>query len=143
MKCGKVEYLSDKASQFLESVVKSKINAAICGMTGSGKTELVKWMMQFTGDEERIITIEDTRELHLEQVYPTKDIVELKVNENINYENAIKACMRMLPTWLLLSEARGPEVKDLLKCISTGAKICTTLHADNAASNPHSFSEYV
>ena len=136
MKKGKVEYLSDKAQELLMASVRSRLNTVICGLTGSGKTELVKYMMQFTRENERIITIEDTSELHLPVVYPKKDIVELKVNENIDYEGAIKACMRMLPVWLLLSEARGKEVKDLLKCISTGGKICTTLHADNAHQIP-------
>lgn len=136
MKHGNVEYLSDKARKLLESIIHAKMNTVICGLTGSGKTELVKWMMKFTSDSDRIITIEDTSELHLAEIYPTKDIVELKINENINYEESIKACMRMLPTWLLLSESRGPEVKDLLKSISTGGKICTTLHADNAHQIP-------
>lgn len=136
MKQGKVEYLSDKACELLAASIRSRFNTVICGLTGSGKTELVKYLMQFTKENERIITIEDTSELHLPAVYPTKDIVELKVNENINYEDAIKACMRMFPVWLLLSESRGKEVKDLLKSISTGGKICTTLHADNAHQIP-------
>lgn len=131
-----VDYISDKAMTLLTAIIQSRLNTVICGLTGSGKTELVKYLMRFTKSSERIITIEDTSELHLPQIYPEKDIVELKVNEHINYEGAIKSCMRMLPVWLLLSEARGPEVKDLLKCISTGAKICTTIHADNAHQIP-------
>lgn len=132
----KVEYLSEKANEILKRCVKSRLNFVVCGLTGSGKTELVKYLMRFTKEYERIITIEDTSELHLKEIYPKKDIVELKVNNFVDYEDAIKSCMRMLPVWLNLSEARGKEVKELIKCISTGAKIITTIHCDNAKQIP-------
>lgn len=126
----KINYLSKEANEFLKKCIKHRCNVVVCGLTGSGKTELVKYLMGFVRDSERIITIEDTLELHLPQLYPNKDIVELKVNEFVDYDMAIKSCMRMLPVWVDLSEARGKEIKELIKCISTGAKICTTLHTD-------------
>lgn len=134
---GKVHYLSKEANNFLMAAVRSKLNIFICGLTGSGKTELAKYLMGYTLPSERIITIEDTSELHLAKIYPEKDVVELKINEFIDYEKAIKSCMRMLPIWVLLSESRGKEVKELLKCISTGAKIISTLHVDDARQIPY------
>lgn len=136
MKGEKVNYLSELANRFLTLAVKQRLNTIICGLTGSGKTELTKHLMGKTEPSERIITIEDTSELHLAEIYKDKDIVELKVNEFVDYDGAIKACMRMLPVWILLSEARGKEVKELLKSISTGAKIISTLHTDNAKQIP-------
>lgn len=136
LKRGEVEYLSDKARDLLKACIIARQNTVICGLTGSGKTELVKYLVGVTKPSERIITIEDTSELHLKKIYPQKDIVELKVNSQIDYEGAIKTCMRLLPVWLLLSEARGKEVKDLLKCISTGAKIVTTIHTGDAKQIP-------
>ena len=133
---GDVKYLTDKANQLLKRCVKSRLNTVVCGLTGSGKTEFVKYLMQFTKPYERIITIEDTSELHLRDIYPDKDVVELKVNHFVDYDGAIKSCMRMLPVWVNLSEARGKEVKELIKCISTGAKIITTIHCDNAKQIP-------
>ena len=132
MKNDTVDYLSELANKLLTLAIKQRLNTIICGLTGSGKTELAKYAMSKTDPSERIITIEDTSELHLAEIYKDKDIVELKVNEFVDYDGAIKACMRMLPVWVLLSEARGKEVKELLKSISTGAKIVTTIHTDNA-----------
>lgn len=136
MKEGRVEYLSDYAKNLLCTAIKSQLNTVICALTGAGKTELVKYLMGNTKNSERIITIEDTSELHLPAIYPDKDIVELKVGDQVDYEGAIKNCMRMHPVWVLLSETRGKEIKDLLKCVSTGAKIATTLHTDNARDIP-------
>lgn len=136
MRKGKVQQLTEKAEAFLKAAVESRFNTVLCGLTGTGKTEWCKTLIKNTRPNERIITIEDTSELHLSTLFPEKDIVELKVNQFIDYEGAIKTCMRMLPTWLLLSEARGKEIKDLIKSISTGAKIITTLHADDARQIP-------
>ena len=136
LKTGEVEYLTDKARDLLKIAILSRMNTAICGLTGSGKTELIKYLVGVTRPSERVITIEDTSELHLKKIYPEKDIVEFKVNEIAGYEEVIKASMRLLPVWLLLSEARGKEVKDLLKCLSTGAKMITTLHTGNAKQIP-------
>lgn len=133
---GEIKYVTEQARQLLENFVRSRLNIVVCGMTGSGKTEAVKYLMGFTNFAERIITLEDTLELHLWNIYPEKDIVELKINEHIDYVDAIKSSMRMLPVWLLLSEARGKEIKELLQCISTGAKIVTTIHTDNARQIP-------
>lgn len=136
MKEGRVEYLSDFAKNLLQLAIKAKKNTVVCGLPGAGKTELAKFGMGSTNDSDRIITIEDTSELHLAAIYPEKDIVELKVNDYVDYEGAIKNCMRMHPVWVLLSETRGKEIKDLLKSVSSGAKIVTTLHTDDARDIP-------
>lgn len=132
----KQEYCSKEVINFFRTSIHSQLNFFIIGMTGDGKTELAKFLTSYIPSYERIITIEDTIELHLNKLYPKKDIVELKVGERVNYDQAIKSCMRMLPKWILLSEARGYEVKELLKSISTGAKIITTLHTDHVYNIP-------
>lgn len=136
MELGEVKYLSKRARKLIENCIQADFNHVFCGMTGSGKTEAIKYTCQFTAPENRIITIEDTSELHLVQLYPEKDIVELKVNEFIGYARSISTSMRMLPFWLLLSEARGAEIKYLLQSASTGAKLITSLHADDAHQIP-------
>lgn len=132
----KDDYCSPECLNFLHAMIKSKMNSVICGLTGSGKTELAKFLAGWINNWERIITIEDTLELHLLTIYPEKDIVELQVNDRVDYNGAISSCMRMKPTWILLSEARGYEIKELIKSISTGAKIITTLHTDDAREIP-------
>lgn len=130
------DYCTEECTNFLIAMIKAQLNSVICGLTGSGKTELAKFLSGYINPWERIITIEDTLELHLLTIYPDKDIVELQVGDIVDYNDAIKSCMRMKPTWILLSEARGYEVKELIKSISTGAKIITTLHTDDARQIP-------
>lgn len=130
------EYCPEDVIEFFKKGIISHLNYFIIGMTGDGKTELAKFLTSYIPNHERIITIEDTIELHLNQLYPQKDIVELKVNERVDYNHAIKSCMRMLPKWILLSESRGYEVKELLKSVSTGARIITTLHTDHVLNIP-------
>lgn len=130
------DYCSEECLNFLIAMIKAKMNSVICGLTGSGKTELAKYLAGHINRWERIITIEDTLELHLLTIYPNKDVVELQVNNIVDYDGAIKSCMRMKPTWILLSEARGYEVKELIKSISTGARIITTIHTGDARDIP-------
>ena len=130
------EYCPKVVIDFFKCSIRSHLNFFIIGMTGDGKTELAKFLASYIPEHERIITIEDTSELHLSQLYPYKDIVELKVNDRVDYNQSIKSCMRMLPNWILLSEARSYEVKELLKSISTGAHIITTLHTDQVFNIP-------
>lgn len=136
LKMVKQEYCPDNVIEFFKNSIRSHLNFFIIGMTGDGKTELAKFLTSYIIDYERIITIEDTIELHLNQLYPMKDVVELKVSDRVSYDDAIKSCMRMLPKWILLSESRGYEVKELLKSVSTGAKIITTLHTDHVLNIP-------
>lgn len=123
-------YCSDQIEQLLAACVKAKMNIIICGLPGVGKTELLKYLGGYIEDKERVITLEDNLELHFPAVYPSKDCVEFKVNDIFSYQAAIKASLRLLPTWLLVSEIRSTEVKYLLEAISTGTHCMSTIHAE-------------
>ena len=83
---------------FLENAVKAHMNIIMCGLPGSGKTELLKYLTRFVPDNERVITIEDNLEIHYADINPGKDAGELKVNEILfDYTKAIKACLRQNP----------------------------------------------
>ncbi|AWU40858.1 CpaF/VirB11 family protein [Erysipelothrix rhusiopathiae] len=129
-------YMSISALKFLKYAVRSKCNILVSGLPGAGKTELIKFLAGYISRDERIITIEDSYELHLKQIYPPLDTVEIKVDERFNYSQAIKASLRQRPNWLLLSEVRGSEIVDLLRCISTGASVMSTVHARSAMEIP-------
>lgn len=81
-------------------------------------------------------TIEDNLELRYSSINPQKDCVEIKVSDNFGYADALKASKRQLPTWVLLAEARGEEVKYLLENISAGVHCITTIHLDDAGKIP-------
>ncbi|MCH1981877.1 CpaF/VirB11 family protein [Ruminococcus sp. OA3] len=130
-------YCSVDIMNFLKNCIAAHCNVVVCGLTGSGKTELLKWLTRSIPAHERVITIEDNLEIHYRAINPGKDCVELKVHEELfSYTKAIKACLRQFPQWILLSEARSVEVKYLLEAFSTGHYGLTTLHTDDVRHIP-------
>ncbi len=129
-------YATKEELAFLANCVKAKMNIAICGEPGVGKTELAKYLSSFIPDSERVITIEDTMEWHYESIHPKADTIALKVGDKFTYFDAIKACLRQNPKWLMLSEARGEEVSAYIQQLSTGTNGITTLHCDAAKKIP-------
>jgi pilus assembly protein CpaF len=129
-------YCSEEILDFLIQCIRAHCSVAICGLPGAGKTELLKYLTQYISAAERVITIEDVLEIHYQKINPNKDCVEMKVAENFTYTEAIKACLRQLPKWIILSEARSTEVRYLLESLSTGASGLTTLHTDDVRNIP-------
>ncbi len=129
-------FCSEEVLGLLVCCMEAHCSVAICGLPGAGKTELLKYLTQYIPAEERAITIEDVLEIHYQKINPNKDCVEMKVAENFSYTQAIKACIRQLPKWIILSEARSTEVRYLLESLSTGASGLTTLHTDDVRNIP-------
>ncbi len=131
------DYVSLKLHDFLITCVEGHCNILVSGETGSGKTELVKYLASHIKEDEKIITIEDTLELHLDKIYPTRDIVAMKTNNIASYSDVLVACMRQNPRWILLSEVRSAEaVMAVRNSISSGHNILSTIHSDKASSIP-------
>ena len=130
------EYCPAWLFDFFKKCIKAKMNIVICGLPGVGKTEFLKTLTEFIPSNQRVITIEDNLEIRYHKINPGKDCVELKVDQDFNYTKAIKACLRQLPEWILLSEARSVEVKYLLESMSTGTHCLTTLHTDDVRKIP-------
>ncbi|SDB15344.1 ATPase, T2SS/T4P/T4SS family [Eubacterium oxidoreducens] len=131
------KYLPPEALAFFINGIKAKLNFVFCGEPGAGKTEISKYVSQFINPTERVITIEDNLEWHYSSINPTADSVELKVDDRIfTYVDAIKACLRQNPKWIMLSEARSVEAKYLLESLSTGVHGITTIHCDDVRKVP-------
>ena len=131
------KYCTLQIHDFLMKCVEGHCNIIVSGETGSGKTELVKYLASHTKENEKIITIEDTLELHLDRIFPTRDIVAMKTNNIASYSDVLVTCMRQNPKWILLSEVRSAEaVMAVRNSISSGHNILSTIHADKAASIP-------
>lgn len=121
----------------LKMFVKGHCSIIVTGDVGSGKTEFVKYLTKHIPSEERTISIEDNFELRLATINPELDAVEIKANsDRFNYSMAIKAALRQLCKWLLLSEARSTEVIQLLEAASTGCVVMTTIHSDDVRKLP-------
>lgn len=132
------KYITVGIHDFLIDCVKGHCNIIVSGETGSGKTELVKYLASHTAENEKIVTIEDTLELHLDKIYPNRDIVAMKTNNIASYTDVLVTCMRQNPKWILLSEVRSAEaVTAVRNSISSGHNILSTIHADKAQSIPY------
>lgn len=130
-------YVSLQMHDFLMKCVEGHCNIIVCGETGSGKTELVKYLASHIKENEKIITIEDTLELHLDKIFPHRDIVAMKTNNVATYSDLLEGCMRQNPNWILLSEVRSAEaVMAVRNSISSGHNILSTIHAEKASSVP-------
>lgn len=132
------DYIRLDIHDFLMKCVEGHCNILVSGETGSGKTEFIKYLASHTKENEKIITIEDTLELHLDKIFPTRDIVAMKTNNIASYSDVLVTCMRQNPRWILLSEVRSAEaVMAVRNSISSGHNILSTIHADKAASIPN------
>lgn len=129
-------YCSEQVSELLRALIKGKMNVVISGLPGVGKTELIKYEAGFTKKTDRIITIEDSLEMHLPKLYPDKDILEFKVNPKFTYTDAIKAALRQLPTWLIIAEIRQKEVQYFMEGLSCGTHGITSVHAESVDKIP-------
>ncbi len=131
------KYVSESVHDFLIKCVEGHANIIVSGETGSGKTELVKYLASHTKENEKVITIEDTLELHLDRIFPHRDIVAMKTNNIASYSDVLVTCMRQNPIWILLSEVRSAEaVMAVRNSISSGHHILSTIHSDKASLIP-------
>ncbi len=122
------------AAQLLEAVVKGRMNILVSGGTGAGKTTLLNLLSGFIPEDERIVTIEDSAELQLQQPH----VVRLETRPpNIEGKGAIPArelvrnSLRMRPERIIVGEVRGAEALDMLQAMNTGHDgSLTTIHAN-------------
>lgn len=131
------KYITEGIHDFLLKCVEGHSNIIVSGETGSGKTEFVKYLASHTKADEKLITIEDTLELHLDIIFPQRDIIAMKINNIASYSEVLVTCMRQNPRWILLSEVRSAEaVLAVRNSISSGHNIISTIHSDKAESIP-------
>jgi pilus assembly protein CpaF len=131
----KNETLTTGMLDFLSGCVEARLNVVISGGSGSGKTTTLNTLSRFIPEEERIVTIEDTAELQLQQGH----VVRLETRPmNIEGAGAIGQrdlvinALRMRPDRIVIGECRGPEALDMLQAMNTGHDgSMTTTHANS------------
>lgn len=126
----------EKLLHLLANCIKAHMNMVINGEPKAGKTEFGKFLSLYIPDSERVITIEDVSEWRYRDLKPEADCVQMRVDDKFTYSDAIKAALKQNPRWLCLTETRGNEVRDLIKCFSTGISGITTLHTDDVRKVP-------
>ncbi len=132
----KNETLTTGMLDFLSGCVEARLNIVVSGGSGSGKTTMLNTLSRFIPEEERIITIEDTAELRLQQSH----VVRLETRP-VNIEGAgaitqrdlVINTLRMRPDRIIVGESRGAEALDMLQAMNTGHDgSMTTVHANAA-----------
>jgi pilus assembly protein CpaF len=114
---------------FLKFAIKARINFVVSGGTGVGKTTLLNLLMQEVSPRERIITVEDTRELK----FNLPDVVRLEARpDGLGIRELLKNTLRMRPDRIIVGEVRGAEVFDLLQAMNTGHEgSMTSVHSNS------------
>jgi pilus assembly protein CpaF len=126
--------LTPPMAEFLKACIKAKLNVLVSGGTGSGKTTLLNALSGYIPENERIITIEDSAELQLQQPH----VVRLETRpENlegkgeITQRDLVRNSLRMRPDRIIVGEVRGAEAMDMLQAMNTGHDgSMTTIHAN-------------
>ncbi len=135
-----VEGLMEKGSltppiaSLLEGIVKGRLNVLISGGTGSGKTTLLNVMSGFVPHDERIVTIEDSAELQLQQPHVVRMETRppnIEGKGEVTQRDLVRNSLRMRPDRIIVGEVRGAEAMDMLQAMNTGHDgSMTTLHAN-------------
>jgi pilus assembly protein CpaF len=119
----------------LKAIVKAKVNILISGGTGSGKTTLLNILSGFIPEKERVITIEDSAELQLQQDHVCRLETRppnIEGKGEISQRDLVRNSLRMRPDRIVVGEVRGVEVMDMLQAMNTGHEgSMTTVHANS------------
>lgn len=120
----KKDTLSVECSDFLKSAVKAGLNIFVCGGTGSGKTTMLNALSNEIPNDERIITIEDARELNFQSRENWVALEARSANARgegeVTIRDLIRASLRMRPDRIIVGEVRGGEAIDMLQAMNTG-----------------------
>jgi pilus assembly protein CpaF len=120
--------------RFLAACVQAKSTVLISGGTGSGKTTTLNALSRFIPEDERIVTIEDTAELQLQQRHVVKFETRppnLNKEGGINQRQLLRTALRMRPDRIIVGECRGAEALDMLQAMNTGVEgSMSTVHAN-------------
>ncbi len=127
--------LTPEMVEFMHAIVRARLNILVAGGTGSGKTTMLNCLSAFVPVDERIVTIEDSAELVLQQPH----VVRLETRPanvegkgEVTQRDLVRNCLRMRPDRIIVGEVRGAEVFDMLQAMSTGHDgSIATIHANN------------
>lgn len=128
--------MSEELGKFLSECVSKRLNIIVCGGTGSGKTTLLNSLSGSIGEDERVVTIEDSAELRLQQKHVVRleakvAVVGGKPESEVSIRDLVKNALRMRPDRIVVGESRGAEALDMLQAMNTGHDgSMTTLHAN-------------
>ncbi len=132
----KSESIANEMLEFLSGCVKARVTIVISGGTGSGKTTLLNALSRYIPSSERLVTIEDTAELELQQPHVAKLEAQPPDDDGlgaVTLRDLVRNSLRMRPDRIIVGECRGGEALEMLQAMSTGHEgSMTTVHANTA-----------
>ncbi len=127
---------TEEMAAYLQAAVSTRLNIIVSGGTGSGKTTTLNALSSFIDNTERILTIEDTAELQLQQVHVGRmesRPPNVEGKGAVTQRDCLRNALRMRPDRIIVGETRGEEVIDMLQAMNTGHDgSMTTIHANSA-----------
>ena len=127
---------TEDMAAYLQAAVATRLNIIVSGGTGSGKTTTLNALSSFIDDVERIVTIEDTAELQLQQMHVGRmesRPANVEGKGEVSQRDLLRNALRMRPDRIIVGETRGNEVIDMLQAMNTGHDgSMTTIHANSA-----------
>ncbi|ABF65081.1 CpaF family protein [Ruegeria sp. TM1040] len=127
---------TEEMAAYLQAAVSTRLNVIVSGGTGSGKTTTLNALSSFIDNSERILTIEDTAELQLQQTHVGRmesRPPNVEGKGEVSPRDCLKNALRMRPDRIIVGETRGAEVIDMLQAMNTGHDgSMTTIHANSA-----------
>ncbi len=127
---------TDEIAAYLQAAVSCRLNIIVSGGTGSGKTTTLNALSSFIDNTERVLTIEDTAELQLQQVHVGRmesRPANVEGKGAVTQRDCLRNALRMRPDRIIVGETRGEEVIDMLQAMNTGHDgSMTTIHANSA-----------
>ena len=127
---------TEEMAAYLQAAVATRLNIIVSGGTGSGKTTNLNALSSFIDDHERIVTIEDTAELQLQQIHVGRmesRPANVEGKGEVSQRDLLRNALRMRPDRIIVGETRGNEVIDMLQAMNTGHDgSMTTIHANSA-----------
>ncbi|NDV01792.1 CpaF family protein [Pseudoroseicyclus tamaricis] len=127
---------SEEMAAYLQAAVATRLNVIVSGGTGSGKTTTLNALSSFIDNSERILTIEDTAELQLQQTHVGRmesRPANVEGRGAVSARDCLKNALRMRPDRIIVGETRGEEVIDMLQAMNTGHDgSMTTIHANSS-----------
>ena len=131
----KLGALDRRMADFLVACIQAKINILFSGATGAGKTTTLAVLSSYIDNDERIVTIEDTAELHLNQEHVVRletRPANIEGKGEVSIKDLFKNSLRMRPGRIILGEIRGSEALDMLQAMCSGhAGSLAVLHANS------------
>jgi pilus assembly protein CpaF len=127
---------TEEMAAYLQAAVATRLNVIVSGGTGSGKTTTLNALSSFIDNAERILTIEDTAELQLQQTHVGRmesRPPNVEGRGAVTQRDCLRNALRMRPDRIIVGETRGEEVIDMLQAMNTGHDgSMTTIHANSA-----------